>query len=67
MSNDTMPEAMSRESVAKMLDCSLSTFDDEFRPLLPVVEITAPGRKRPLLRWMRKDVLALLESRRRAA
>lgn len=61
------PEALSRESAAKFLDCSLSTFDDEFRPYLPVVEIVTPGRKRPLLRWMKRDLLTFLDERRRAA
>lgn len=59
------PEALSRESAAKFFDCSVSTFDQELRPFLPVVEITTPNRKRPLLRWMKRDLLAFLEERRR--
>jgi len=31
------------------------------------VEIDTPGAKRPLLRWLRSDLLAFLESRRKAA
>jgi hypothetical protein len=50
-----------------LLDCSVSTFDDEIRPYVPVVEIMTPGRARPLLRWMRRDLLDFLETRRRAA
>lgn len=61
------PEALSRESAAKFFDVSLSTFDEELRPFLPVVEITTPQRKRPLLRWLKRDLLAFAESRRRAA
>lgn len=60
-------EALSRESAAAFFDVSLSTFDEELRPLLPVIEITTPGRKRPLLRWMKRDLIAFAESRRRAA
>ena len=63
----TDSEALSRESAAALLDCSPTTFDDEIRPYVPVVEIMTPGRKRPLLRWMKRDLMAFLEERRRAA
>jgi len=63
----TDPESLSKESAAAFFDVSVSTFDEELRPYLPVVEIMTPGRKRPLLRWMRRDLVAFLEARRKAA
>jgi len=61
------PEALDRTSAAKLLDCSNTTFDERIRPFVPFVEIDTPGAKRPLLRWLRSDLLAFLESRRKAA
>jgi hypothetical protein len=61
------PEALDRESAARLLDCSVMTFDTHIRPLVPFVEIATPGAKRPLLRWMRRDLLAFMEARRKAA
>ncbi len=60
-------ELLSKESAAAFFDASVSTFDEEVRPYVPVVEIMTPGRKRPLLRWMKADLIAFAESRRRAA
>lgn len=52
---------------AKYLRVSRSYFDEHIRPLLPAVDLRAPGAKVPLIRYAKTDLDAFIASRRSAA
>ena len=58
---------LSRDSAAAYLDMSVRSFDETVRPFVPFIEITKPGAKRPMLRWLKGDLDEYLAARRKAA
>ena len=51
---------------AAYLGVSRSFFDDEIRPLVPIVDMKSPKRKQPMWRFAKADLDAFIASRRRA-
>ena len=51
---------------AAYLGVSRSFFDDEIRPLIPIVDMKSPKRKQPMWRFAKSDLDAFIASRRRA-
>lgn len=58
---------LSRNSAAAFLDMSVDRFDDLVRPYVPVVEISTPETKRPMVRFRREDLIAFAAGRVKGA
>lgn len=58
---------LSRASAAAFLDMSVDRFDDLVRPYIPVVEISTPETKRPMVRFRRDDLVAFAAGRVKGA
>lgn len=50
---------------AAYLGVSRSFFDDEIRPLIPIVDMKSPKRKQPMWRFDRTDLDRFIASRKR--
>jgi len=64
---DIPPAALDVVQAAQYLNISRSHFLAVVKPIVPTVDLGKPGSPRAILRWLRTDLDAYLERRKRVA